>query len=174
MHLLYTYVGLGEYHLRAAYKSVVIDLEDLEFITRSPGDVVKHLQLKDRNQDDVTNVTAENFDDGSEKLNIDSQPVTMLSRVRALVEENKISFNPQMHVFNVQGTHDVKVVSLYPKKKCSCPSNALCYHIRLGVKISLGAKESGKFNERNLSQLRKNTHPKRTKSLVKSNQELMI
>ena len=162
LHLLYTYVGLGEYHLRATCKSIQLDLEDLELIsTRSPGDIVKHLRVK--NPDDAaTNVTAENFDDGSERLNIDSQPVTMLSRARALVEENKISFNPQMHVFNVQGTHDVRVVSLYPKEKCSCPSNGFCYHI-LGVKISLGAKESGKSNERNLSQLRKNTRPKNDK-----------
>ena len=129
--------------------------------TRSPGDIVKH--LKDRNPDDIaSNVTAENFDVESEKLNIDSQPVTMLSRARALVEENKISFNPKMHIFNVQGTHDVRVVSLYPKEKCSCPSNGLCYHI-LGVKISLGAKESCKSNERNLSKLRKNTRPKKDK-----------
>ena len=131
--------------------------------TRSPEEIVKH--MKDRSLNDVaTNVTAENFDDEPEKLNIDSQPaaVTMLSRARTLVEENKISFNPKMHIFNVQGTHDVRVVSLYPKEKCSCPSNGLCYHI-LGVKISLGAKESGKFNERNLSQLRKNTRPKKEK-----------
>ena len=114
--------------------------------TRSPEEIVKH--MKDRSLDDVaTNVTAENFDDEPEKLNIDSQPaaVTMLSRARTLVEENKISFNPKMHIFNVQGTHDVRVVSLYPKEKCSCPSNGLCYHI-LGVKISLGAKEFGKSN----------------------------
>ena len=72
-----TYVGLGEYHLRATYKSIEIDLKDLDLIsTRNPGDIVKH--LKDRNPDYVaTNVTAENFDDGSEKLNIDSQPVAM-------------------------------------------------------------------------------------------------
>ena len=136
--------------------------------TRSPGDIVKH--LKDRNPDDIaSNVTAENFDVESEKLNIDSQPVTMLSRARALVEENKISFNPKMHIFNVQGTHDVRVVSLYPKEKCSCPSNGLCYHI-LGVKISFGAKESCKFYQ---SCARIHTQ-RRTKSLVESNQELMI
>ena len=112
LHLLYTYVGLGEYHLRTTCKSIQLDLEDLELIsTKSPGDIVKHLRVK--NPDDAaTNVTAENFDDGPERLNIDSQPVTMLSRARALVEGNKISFNPQMHVFNVQGTHDVRVVSL--------------------------------------------------------------
>lgn len=78
------------------------------------------------------------------------------------MDENKINFNPKMHIFNVQGTHDVRVVSLYPKEKCSCPANGLCYHI-LGVKLSLGAKESGRSTARNLTRLHKNTRPKKDK-----------
>ena len=97
-----------------------------------------------------------------ENLNATSQPASIFSRARALVEENEISFNPKMHIFNVQGTHDIRVVSLYPKEKCSCPASGLCYHI-LGVKLSLGAKETGTSNERNLTQLRKNTRPKKDK-----------
>ena len=86
----------------------------------------------------------------------------MFSRAQALVDENKITFNPKMHIFNVQGTHDVRVVNLYPKERCSCPANGLCYHI-VGVKLSLGAKESGRSKERNLTQLRKNTRSKKDK-----------
>ena len=41
-----------------------------------------------------------------------------------------------MHAFNVQDTHDVRAVSLYPKEKCSCPARSMSYHI--GSKAQLG------------------------------------
>ena len=63
-----------------------------------------------------------------------------------------------MHVFNVDAcralmNHDVRVVSLYPKKKCSFParSSYMCYHI-LGVKFNLGAQETGSSKEKTYTQ----------------------
>ena len=42
-----------------------------------------------------------------------------------------------MHVFNVQDTHDVRVVSLYPKENVAVQQGvAMCYHI--GSKAQLG------------------------------------
>lgn len=157
--------GLGEYHLRAAYQIAKIDIEDLDLIsTRSPETIVQHLKKDISLDDGSTDVTVENLDDESEKLMYSKQPVTMFSRAQALVEDNKINFNPKMHIFNVQGTHDVRVISLYPKENCSCPANGMCYHI-LGVKLSLGTKESGRpmAKDRNLTQLRKNTRLKKDK-----------
>ena len=121
--------------------------------------------LKDKLVDVTVNtesITAANPSVASENLAVASQS-SMFSRAKALVEENKISFDPKMHIFNVQGSHDVRVVSLYPKEKCSCLATGLCYHI-LGVKLSLGAKETSTSNkERNFTQLRKNTRLKKDK-----------
>ena len=155
--------GLGEYHLRTAYQTAKIDTEDLVLVsTRSPDAIVQHLRDKTLEDNTECMMTA-NLDDESKKLSTTSQtPATQLCRARALVEENKISFNPKMHVFNVQGTHDVRVVSLYPKEKCSCPARSMCYHI-LGVKLSLGAQETGSSKEKNTTQLRKNTLSKNDK-----------
>ena len=121
--------------------------------------------LKDKLVDVTVNtesITAANPSVASENLAVASQS-SMFSRAKSLVEENKISFDPKMHIFNVQGSHDVRVVSLYPKEKCSCPATGLCYHI-LGVKLSLGAKETSTSNkERNFTQLPKNTRLKKDK-----------
>ena len=64
------------------------------------------------------------------------------------MEENKISFNRKTHVFNVQGTHDVRVVSLYPKEKCMVVQQEVRVIIS-GVKLSLGAQKTGLSKERN-------------------------
>ena len=53
-----------------------------------------------------------------------------------------------MHVFNVQDTHDVRMVSLYPKEKCIAVQQGVCVII-LGVKLSLGVQEIGLSKERN-------------------------
>ena len=54
------------------------------------------------------------------------------ARARDLVQNNKVSFNPQMHIFNVKGTSDItRVVTLYPSETCSCPSTGVCYHTHL-------------------------------------------
>ena len=78
------------------------------------------------------------------------------------MEENKISFNPKMHIFNMQGTHDDGVDSLNPKEKCSYPARSMCYHI-LGVKLNLGAQETGSSKEKNTTQLQKNILSKKDK-----------
>lgn len=129
--------------------------------TKSPETIVQHLKSKllDANTECVETTS---LDGQPKKLNTALQPASMLFRAKALVEENKISFNPKMHIFNVQGTNDVRVVSLYPKEKCSCPADGLCYHI-LGVKLSLGAKEMEVPKERNFTQLRKNTRSRKDK-----------
>ena len=86
--------------------------------TKSPDAIVQHLRDKTLEGNSECMMTA-NLDNESKKSSTTSQtPATQVRfcRAQALVEENKISFNPKMHVFNVQGTHDVRVVSLYPKE----------------------------------------------------------
>ena len=79
-----------------------------------------------------------------------------------LLASNQISFDPKLHVFNVKGTSGVtRVVTIFPKESCSCPSTTGCYHI-LAVKLSLGA-HSDKPSTRNLTRLRSNTRSKKDK-----------
>ena len=74
-----------------------------------------------------------------------------------IVKDNGISFDPKMHVFNVKGTSEVvRVVTIFPRESCSCPSTSGCYHI-LAVKLSLGIQFIEKKSTRNLTKLRKNT-----------------
>lgn len=85
------------------------------------------------------------------------------ARARDLVQNNKVSFNPQMHIFNVKGTSDItRVVTLYPSETCSCPSTGVCYHI-LAVKMSLGMRETVLPTKKNLSKFRKNTRSRKEK-----------
>ena len=88
---------------------------------------------------------------------------SIYSRAEDLIRSNKIIFNPQMHIFNVQGTKEVRVVKLHPKESCSCPATGTCYHI-LGVKLSLGLKISQlTTSERNLAKFCKATRSRKEK-----------
>ena len=90
---------------------------------------------------------------------------SIYSRAKDLIRNNKIAFNPQMHIFNVQGTKEVRVVRLHPQESCSCPANGTCYHI-LGVKLSLGFNAL-KLSEKNLTKLCKATRSRKEKKTGK-------
>lgn len=71
-----------------------------------------------------------------------SHQSSALSRALDAIKNNKKTFNPQLHIFNVEGTNGaVRVVTLHPKETCSCPANGMCYHI-MAAKLSLGIKNS--------------------------------
>ena len=73
------------------------------------------------------------------------------ARARDLVQNNKVSFNPQMHIFNVKGTSDItRVVTLYPSETCSCPSTGVCYHIALGSENESWNEGNSASNEEKL------------------------
>ena len=44
---------------------------------------------------------------------------SIYSRTDDLIRNNKISFNHQMHIVNVQITKEVRVVKLYSKENCT-------------------------------------------------------
>ena len=72
----------------------------------------------------------------------------MLSRAKAVLRNNKISFNLQMHLFNVEGTQGVvQVVTLHPKETCGCPVGGTCYHIMAG-RLSIVMKEIPKYKKK--------------------------
>lgn len=127
-------------------------------------------QIKLRNSKEIASPSDENTSTNSDLEPTDqkpnsSQPLgnSIYSRAEDLIRNNKIIFNPQMHIFNVQGTKEVRVVKLHPKENCSCPATGTCYHI-LGVKLSLGLKVSqSTTSERNLAQLCKATRSRKEK-----------
>ena len=85
------------------------------------------------------------------------------ARAQLVLNTNQISFDPKLHLFTVKGTSGVpRVVTLYPKETCSCPSTGNCYHL-LAVKMSVGVPQHSKPSRRNLTQLRKNTRSRKEK-----------
>ena len=135
------------YHLKVAYLNARIEVEDLALIsTKSPEMIVQQIKLKN-NKENVSpsdeNAPPNSGLEPTDQENPNSfQPSANSIYSRAdLIRNNKIIFNPQMHIFNVQGTKEVRVVKLHPKESCSCPATGTCYHI-LGVKLSLGLKVS--------------------------------
>ena len=94
--------------------------------------------------------------------------LTAHARAQLVVQNDKISFDTKLHVFNVKGLSGVtRVVTLFPRPSCSCPSCSCpstgeCYHI-LAAKLIMGMSVSTKPTRRNLTQLRRNTRSKKDK-----------
>ena len=85
-----------------------------------------------------------------------SRCISSEARACLLLESNMISFDSKLHVFTVKGSSGVaRVVTLFPKQSCSCPSTGECYHI-LAVKKSIGMETENKKNRKSLTQLRRN------------------
>ena len=55
-----------------------------------------------------------------------------------ILDANSLSFDMKLHVLNIKGLSGItRVVTLFPKPSCSCPSTGECYHI-LAAKLSVG------------------------------------
>lgn len=85
------------------------------------------------------------------------------ARARSVLEADNISFDTKLHCFNVKGLSGVtRVVTLFPRASCSCPSTGDCYHL-LAVKLSVGMSVSTKPVQKNLTRLRRNTRSRKEK-----------
>lgn len=85
------------------------------------------------------------------------------ARAQIVLQSDNLSFDTKLHVFNVRGLSGItRVVSLYPKPTCSCPSTGECYHI-VAAKLSLGMPISEANKKTNLTQLRRNTRSRKEK-----------
>lgn len=94
-------------------------------------------------------------------------PTTLSTEARAqlVLRANNVTFDCQLHVFNVKGlSGTTRVVTLFPKLTCSCPSTGdHCYHIA-AAKLSIGMNVSmTQMLKRNFTQLRKNTRSRKEK-----------
>ena len=78
-----------------------------------------------------------------------------VARAKLILDGNNVSFDPKLHCFTVKGTSGLpRIVTLFPKETCSCPSTGSCYHL-LAVKMSVGLPLQPKPSKNSLSQLRK-------------------
>ena len=151
------FAGIGEYHLRLDYANIQANHGLVDYIpTSTPEEVVEKIRNGDTTQIEEVQIKEELPDDPPSKT------LSVQARAQQLLASNQISFDPKLHVFNVKGTSGVtRVVTIFPKESCSCPSTSGCYHI-LAVKLSLGA-HSEKPSTRNLTRLRSNTRSKKDK-----------
>ena len=91
------------------------------------------------------------------------QSLSSEARARQVLANDNISFDSKLHVFNVKGESGAtRVVTLFPKASCSCPSMNECYHI-MTARMFLCMAVPSKQTKWNLSQLRKNTRTRREK-----------
>ena len=82
---------------------------------------------------------------------------------RFIIENNQISHNQALGVFTVIGTTgNAHAIRIFPKESCTCPSTSRCYHI-LAVRMSIGLEDVNSRRKINLTQLRRNTRPRREK-----------
>ena len=165
-------VGVGQFHLKPAYQIIKVPMEELVLDkTLNPEETVQQIKSRTTVLPSSSSLTVSVSQDDLQSemaTNQQSQELpSILARARNVIKSNKISFNAQMHIFNVEGTQsDVRVVKLHPKETCSCPASGTCYHI-MAAKLSLGIKEIPTTKEsRNFTKLYKSS--KGEKASVKS------
>ena len=89
----------------------------------------------------------------TEKLDDDKDfhEVPTYARATEVISKDGIRIDGKAQCFIVTGTAENRIVTLFPKKTCSCPATTTCYHI-LAVQIAVGIgghhhKETEKFNK---------------------------
>ena len=143
---------------------IQVPKEEVSIIdTPMPDHIVQNIKAR-QNDEEMENYCISNAtEQNTSKV---SHQSSALSRAQDVIKNNKITFDPKMHVFNVEGTNGtVRVVTLHPKETCSCPASGMCYHI-MAAKVSLGIKETSKPKEsRNFTKLYKSGKGKGKKGL---------
>lgn len=132
--------------------------------TRSPEDIVSSIRnslLSDKENDTVTEEQelpeVSQVAPQSQQMPFSSNKKceSALARAKVILDSNKLSFDPKLHIFNVEGSSGIpRVVKLHPKLSCSCPSTNECYHI-MAVKLSIGMSLEENATRKTLTQLRR-------------------
>ena len=88
--------------------------------------------------------------------NVLASIASIAERAATVISTGKISLDPKLSVFLINGTTDSRIVRLFPAETCSCPSTSTCYHIA-AARMAVGLHvESSRRKSMNLTQLRKN------------------
>lgn len=154
--------GLGNYHLVSEFSaSVAMPLFLPKSTVYSPSEIIakikENLCQESNDTSNITEATSTIINPNPTSQNLSQQ-----ERAKRVLEENKISFDMKLHTFTVMGSTCPRVVTLFPKETCSCPSTTQCYHI-LAAKMALGQKDDHEKRKVNLTQLRKNSRSRNSK-----------
>lgn len=159
--------GLGEYTIASAYGSIQVqNLDSIAYLaTHSPEEIV--MRIRDGALDSAlttTDITVKSEHDEKDQPASRSLNISSVARAKEVLKEGNINFDNKLHCFTVKGTSGiVRVVTLFPKETCSCPSTGECYHL-LAVRLSIGMAETkGNVARHNLTILRKNTRSRKEK-----------
>ena len=161
--------NLGNYHLRSEFSNLLAMPLFLPNSTiYSPEEIVLRIKENMLCQPDSISQHADypNGTDVSSEasiMNLNSQHLSQKERAKHVIEDSKISFDCKLHTFTIMGSTCPHVVTLHPKETCSCPSTTECYHI-LAAKMAIGKQEDLKRGTLNLTQLRRNSRPKHSKT----------
>ena len=154
--------GVGEYHLTEEYATIHTTHAPVEYIPcSSPADIIEKIRHSaSKKESDSITEEAEELEQATETK---FSCLSMHARAKTVLDKKNISFDPMLHVFNVKGESGItRVVTVFPRETCSCPSSGGCYHIQ-AVKLSLGLKDEKKPSTRSLTKLRKNTRSRKDK-----------
>ena len=159
-------VGLGDYSIAPEYQFIRFDHLDVQYLpTSSPDEIVQRIK---EGKSMIGNVPApQRTPIAKEQENLPADTFTRTLSAQAwaqsVISAGNMTFDPKLHCFNVKGLSGVtRVVTLFPKPSCSCPSTGDCYHI-LAVKLSVGMSTASEPAKRNLTRLRKNTRSRKEK-----------
>ena len=139
--------------------------------TYHPKDIVQRIKGKLASEITANIDAMKSLNDSKEERPGCLLQLSQKERARCVVEQRKISLDPNLQAFTVMGTNKPHVVTLDPKETCSCPSTTSCYHI-LAAKLSIGENsEPAPKMKLSLTQLRKNLRNCSEKSLDGRNQD---
>ena len=151
-------VGLGEYSIAPEYHFITFDHLDVQYLpTSSPDEIVQRIK---EGASMIGNVPAPQLtpiarDQEHFPADTFTRTLSAQARSQSVISAGNMTFDPKLHCFNVKGLSGVtRVVTLFPKPSCSCPSTGDCYHI-LAVKLSVGMSTASEPAKRNLTRLRK-------------------
>jgi hypothetical protein len=93
----------------------------------------------------------------TEKLDDDEDfdEVPTYARATEVISKDGIRIDGKAQCFIVTGTAENRIVTLFPKKTCSCPATTTCYHI-LVVQIAVGIGDTTTKRPKNSTRYRKN------------------
>lgn len=154
--------GLGEYTIASEFSGMKIEEIDSAMChTVSLEEIVTHIKHGLQERVHVQQLPTPSIGDTCTDFNTSN--MSSEARAQAVLKAGNITFDSKLHCFLVKGTSGiVRVVTLFPKETCSCPSMGHCYHL-LATRLSVGITEPKKNVRHNLTQLRKNTRGRNDK-----------
>lgn len=141
------------------------------FVTCSPVKRIKDGQQQTMNKEEPKQTT--HMEKEVEK-NDTGRYQSMHVRAELVLKADNISFDTKLHCFNIKGLSGVtRVVTLFPKETCSCPSTGTCYHIVAAKRVVGIPSAVSNTTQHNFTQLRMNIGVEKTNEVVERDLVLM-